>query len=284
QDATLDAVGARFGFSSTDVGFRGYALESPAGFDEKLLTIGEFRLGLGTRSLISDTKSVGEFVLEDVKLTLVQRGTENNLMPVLRHLEGLVVDGAGAGADGGAGSEEGDGAGSAADPGPRLRVGKIRVEGVGARLVLDGIPGIAALDQTFEIPAYEADFADAMGDDGLTVAEIAGLLVTDLKERALGAAGEHVPAPVLAALKKTLDGGLDGGLGGALDAGRAVLEAEADALKAEAQDRLEGAKGELDAKTDELRQKAGSAVDGALKEVNKKADGLLKGVLGGDGR
>ncbi|MEL6908503.1 MAG: hypothetical protein AAFP22_24040, partial [Planctomycetota bacterium] len=230
QDARLDSVGARLGFSSTDVGFRGYALESPSGFDEKLLTIGEFHLGLGTRSLISDTKSVGEFVLEDVQLTLVQRGTENNLVPVLRHLEGLALDGSEVGDQAGTDDSAGEGG---ANPGPRLRVGKVRVEGVGARLVLDGIPGIAALDQSFEIPAYEADFADAMGDDGLTVAEIAGLLVTDLKERALGAAGEHVPAPVLAALEKTLDGGLDGGLGGALDAGRAVLDAEADALKAE---------------------------------------------------
>lgn len=256
EDATVDSIGAKFSLDTTQVGFRGYALESPEGFEENLLRIGEFRVGVGTKSMLGEPKSIGEFVLEDVELTLVQQGlTENNLLPVLNHLRGL----------GGGGSEDGDTTEREGSPGPRLRIGTLRVEGVKARVIARDIPGLETFDQTFEVPAYEADYSEVMGEEGKTVAEIAGLIVTDLKERALGAAEGHVPAPALSILEKTLDGGLEGGLGGALEAGK-------DALEGEAQERIDDAKDALEDKTDALQDKAQDAVD----KTQKKVDDLLK--------
>src|SRR6056297_3544216 len=61
--ASLEGIGARLGFGTTAIGFRGYALQSPQGFEPPLLSIGEFRLGVGTASLVSEPKSVEDFVL-----------------------------------------------------------------------------------------------------------------------------------------------------------------------------------------------------------------------------
>jgi len=275
--AKLEGIGAKLGLGTTGIGFRGYSLQSPEGFDPALLTIGEFRLGVGTSSLISEPKAVDEFVLEGVELTLVQNGTKNNLVPVLQHLSRLADGGADApdAEDEEAPSEE------EGSPGPRLRVGKVSVKGIAARFVVDGIPGVASLDERFEIPAYEADFSSVMGEEGKTAAEVAGLIVTDLRGRALTVAEGELPPEIVAVLEKTLDGGLQGGLGGALDAGKDALEGALEGKK----DELEGAARE---KAEQAEEDAKKAIDEAVKEGAGKAKEEVRkglgGLVGGDGR
>lgn len=271
--AKLESIGAKLGFGTTGIGFRGYELESPGEVEQPLLAIGEFRLGVGTSSLLGEPKAVEEFVLDGVELTLVQDGVNNNLVPVLQHLAGLGGDGESApGAP-----EDGDDAAGGADPGPRLRVGKVSVKGIAARFIVRGIPGVAELDQRFEVPAYEADFSAAMGEDGKTAAEVAGMIVTDLKGRALEAADGEVPPEVLAMLEKTLDGGLEGGLEGALEAGKDALDGAIDDKKSE----LEDAARE---KAEEAEGEAMKAVEEGKKKAKEEIQKGLGGLLGGDGR
>lgn len=277
--ASIGSIGASPGIGATSVGFSDYQLSSPTGFEEPLLTIGKFNLGVGTKSLIGGTKDVNEFVLEGVELNLIQDGTQSNLLPVLRHLQGLGGDAA---------AEEGttDREGSA---GPKLRVDTIRVAGIKARLQLKGIPGVAALDQTFEVPAYEQDWSSITGEDGKTVAEIAGLLIDDLKERALAGADGHVPDSMIGALRKTLDGGLEGGLGAGLAAG---ADAAKEALEGEVNKAVEGLEDKAQDAADKLKGEAEKALGGAKEEASKALDGLLdgkdsgglKGLFKGGGR
>lgn len=267
--ATIGSLKASPGVSNTSLGFTEYALQSPTGFDEPLLTIGNFNVGVGTRSIIGATKDVGAFVLEDVTLTVVQNATGNNLAQVLKHMSSLAGDGtASPDADP---SDEGGGS-----PGPRLRVGKIKVQGVGARFKLSLLG--QTFDQRVEIPAYEADFSSMMGEDGMTVSEVAGALVQDLKQRALASADGVVPASLLGVLEKTLDGGLDGGLGGAMGAAKgAALDA--------AQGKIDEGKDAAQKLINENKKKAekaiGGVVDDATKGVEKEITKGLKGVFGG---
>lgn len=276
--ATLESIGAKLGLGTTGIGFRGYELQSPGDVEQPLLSIGEFRLGVGTSSLISQPKSVTEFTLEGVELTLVQDGVSNNLVPVLEQLAKLGGDGGESPPEGEETGADGEGEGS---PGPRLRVGKVSVNGVAARFIVRGIPGVAELDERFEVPAYEADLSAATGEEGKSAAEVAGLIVTDLKERALAAADGKLPPEALTMLEQTLDGGLQGGLDGALDAGKDALKNAFDDKK----DELEGAAKD---KADELEGEANEAVNEAVKEGADKAKEEVRkglgGILGGDGR
>ncbi len=265
--ASIGSLKASPGISNTSIGFSEYSLQSPTGFEEPLLTIGNFDVGVGTRSIIGKTKDVGEFVLEDVTLTVIQNATGNNLGQVLKHMGQLGGDGAAAPGS----SDE-----SSGSPGPKLRVGKIKVQGVGARFKLDLLG--QSFDQRVEIPAYETDFSSLMGEEGMTVSEIAGALVQDLKKRALVSAEGVVPAPLMGVLEKTLDGGIDGGLGGALGAAKgAAMDA--------AEGKLDQGKDAAEKLIDDNKKKADKAVNDAVKDATegakKELSKGLKGVLGG---
>jgi hypothetical protein len=267
--ATIGKITAAPGVSATKLGFEDYVLQGPTGFTESLLSIGTFSLGVGTKSIIGDTKEVGEFVLSDVNLNLIQDGTQNNLLPVLRHLQGLGSGGAGE-------TETADGP-REGGAGPNLSIGSIRVENVGATISFKGVPGFDAVEKTFTIPSYTKDWSE-ITKGGKSVAEIASLVVTDLKDQALAAGEGHVPAPVLTMINTTLEGGLEGGLQGGIDAAKGLVNDEVDAAKGKASEMIEGAE-----------DKATKAVDGAIGTAEKKAKeligdkggDLLKGVSGG---
>ena len=266
-ESSIEDIKTSLGLSSTSVGFEGFELDSPTGFSEPLLTIGGFDLGVGTKSILGDTKDVGVLRVEDVQLTLVQDGLQNNLVPILKHVRGL-----GDGDD----SKTVDGDDRQGSPGPKLRIGKIDVSGVAARVVVKNIPGVPEYENTFEVPAYEQDLSSITGEEGMTVAELSAYFVQDMKQRALTAAEGKVPAPALSILEKTLDGGLEGGLDGALDS----LE---EAGKNELQDRIEG----VQEKGENALEKGKSELEKAKAEAEKKAKkgigNALEGVLGGSG-
>lgn len=274
--SNLGGIGASPGLSTTSIGFTDYELESPEGFEDPVLSIGKFNLGVGTSSLLGDTKEVGSFVLEDLVLTLEQDGVNTNIIPILRHLDGLTSAGDGATGsdeteDAPAGSEEGS-------PGPRLKVGKIEIKGLAARLKLSGVPGLEAFDETFAVPDYIEDFSSITGEDGLTVAELAGALVGSLKDKAMSAADGKVPADLLTALEATLDGGLEGGLGGAVDAAKGLAAEKVDELKGEAQKAVDDGKSTLQ---DAASKALEGSTDDAKKTLKKGLGGLLGGKDGG---
>lgn len=258
-ESSIADIDTSLGFDSTSVGFEGFELASPTGFSEPLLTIGDFDLGVGTKTILGDTKDVGVLKVEDVTLTLVQDGLENNLVPVLKHLRGL-----GDGDD----SKTVDGEDRDGSPGPKLRIGKIAVTGVAARIIVKNIPGIPEYEDTFEVPAYEQDLSSITGEDGMTVAELSAYFVQDTKQRALDAADGKVPAPVLNALEQTLDGGLEGGLDGALDslkdAGRNELENRIEEAQGKGEEALEKGKSEIEKAKEEAKKGIGSALENAL--------------------
>ncbi|MFT5731737.1 MAG: hypothetical protein ACJA2W_001134 [Planctomycetota bacterium] len=273
--ADIGKITASPGLSSTSVGFENYVLESPTGFDAPVLSIGKFSVGVGTKSIIGDTKNVGELVLSDVNLHLIQDGaTQSNLLPILRHLQGL-------GGSDDSQTPDGPREGSA---GPKLKIGTIRVENVGATISLKGIPGIEPIEKTFTIPSYTKDWSAITGEEGKTVAEIASLIIQDLKEEALTAGEGIVPAPALKALDKILDGGLEGGLKGGLDTAKDLLQSGAneklEGAQKKAAEELEGAKKLLGDKTGELLKGAGGDAEDVTKKAKDEGLKRVKGLLG----
>lgn len=264
--ASIGGVDASPGLSMTSIGFSSFRLDSPEGFTGPILTIGNFDLGVGTRSLLGSTKAVNQFVLQDLVLTLEQDGLKSNLVPLLQHVR--------ANASGHDSSEEDrDGEGRARPDGEsnstgiRLRVGRVEVSGVSARLKVRGIPGLETLDETLTVPDFIEDFSGRGGGEGISIPELAGTLVESLKTKALESAEGKVPPELLTALENALDGGLEGGLESALGE-----------LQSTAEEKLETGGAALQEAARKALQGSGAEAQSVLKEG---VSGLLGGKKGG---
>lgn len=279
---TLDSLGARVGLGTSGMAIEGYRVASPDGFEGMpLLEVGKLGFGVGTRSLLGEPKVVDELVLEGLELHLIQKGLQSNLLPVLQQVKRL-SSGGGSGAPEGGATE-----GSA---GPRVKVRRVRIAGLAATVDVSGVPGLDALTKRFELPAYDADWTQLSGEDGVTVAELAGKLMQDVTASALAKADEHLPAPVAAVLRASVEGGAKGGLQGGLEG---ALDAARGAAEGAAKEQLEGAKEKALEQVDELKQKGlkelekaketvGDAVGDVVGEDAAKAiEGALQGAVGG---
>ncbi|MDG1050167.1 MAG: hypothetical protein P8R46_08170 [Planctomycetota bacterium] len=224
--ASLGSLEASLGLAETTLGFSELEVESPPGFEEPILTFGRFRVGVGTSSLVAPVKDLGTLLIEDVSLTLLQDGLRSNLAPILKQVRSLSdrtgKDGSGPPAD----VEVVPGA----EPGPRLKVGKVRIVGIRARLKVDGIPGIQAVDEVVELPPIERDWSAASGEDGLTVAELGGQLLDELQVTALEQLRGEVPDEVVDAVQKGLVIGLDELIDGTAGDLKGLLNEEASGL------------------------------------------------------
>ena len=229
----LGAVQASPGLGTTTVGFQDYEVSSPEGFEEPLLTFGRFEAGVGTRSLVGPVKELGVLRIEDLRLTILQDGLRSNLAPILSRARSSVGGGP---ADAGAEPADSDDPGadrSGADdasPGPRLRLGRIRISGIAARLKVSGIPGLEPVDETVTLPTFDEDWSERCGDEGVTVAELSALLLEDLERRALVALDGEVPAEVVEAVRTGLEAGLEGLLEDATNGLEDLIEESAGGL------------------------------------------------------
>jgi hypothetical protein len=278
---TLANLDTSLGFGTSSLTLEGYAVQSPAGFDGKpLLAIQKLAFGVGTRSLAGEPKVLDELVLEGLELNLVQKGTANNLWPVLQQVRRL--------ASGDAAPEPEEG-GEHGSPGPRIRVRRVRIAGLAASIDVSGIPGIDGISKRFELPAYDADWSQLTGEEGLTVAQLSGKLMEEVTTSALSEADEHLPAAAMLVVRATLEGGAQGGVDGALDAAREAAEdavkKELQGLEKRAQDEvkqlLEKGSGELERGKEMVQEKALELVgpDGAA-AVESALDGAVGGILG----
>ena len=273
--ASLSKIGAQLGLGTSGLALEGYSVASPAGFDGKpLLQVQKLGFGVGIRSLLGEPKVIDELVLEGLELTLVQKGTASNLLPVLQQVKRLAGGSAPAPQDGEAG-----GAGS---PGPRLKVRRVRIAGLAAAIDVSGIPGLGDVSKRFELPAYDADWSTLTGEQGLTVAELSGKLLEQVTASTLAKGDEVLPAAAMQVVRASLDGGLAGGLEGALDAARGELEdsakKELDGLKEKGAERLE----ELKEKGAKEVERAKEKVDGLIgKEAGGALSGVVEGLVGG---
>ncbi len=205
--ATLGSINASPGLSTTTLGFSDYEVQSPEGFEAPLLTFGRFEVGVGTRSLVGPVKDLGVLEIQDVELTILQDGLRSNLAPVIEQIRSLAARSGQTGSDEQA-SEPGSSE-SAGGPGPRIRVGRVNISGIRARLKVDGIPGVKPVDETVELPALQRDWTDASGEDGFTVADLGARLLEDLEISALDGLRGQVPDEVIDLVEKGLQGGMD---------------------------------------------------------------------------
>lgn len=294
---TLDNLDASFGIGKSGLALEGYTVASPAEFEGRpLLEVQKLGLGVGTRSLLGEPKVVDELVLEGLELHLVQKGLQSNLWPVLQEVRKRLGSGEQPAPDA---PETEDGP---ANPGPRLAIRRVRIAGLAASIDVSGIPGVDALSKRFELPAYEADWSQLSGPNGVTVAELSGRLLEEVTGSALVAAEGHVPAPALEVVRAALQGGLGAGVGGALDAAKDAAEdaaqKELDRLEERAGNELQeliergakkigiepGGAAERPAGPDGVQnaaeqaaEKVEKAAENAVEKASKKLEGLLPG-------
>lgn len=260
--SSIAAVGASPGVSTTSVEFVGYRLETTDGFTEPILTIGRFDLGVGTRSLLGETKEIAHLVLEEVVLTIEQDGANLNVVPIIQHVRALGSSSDGPPAPDSTTSIEDGGEPEAV--GPRLRIGKVDVRGLAARVKLAGVAGVGAYEGTVAVPDFVEDFGGRSPSGGASIPEIAGVLVESLLSRVLDEADGEVPSEVFSALEIALETGLDGGLGAVVDG-----------ISAEGQRRLEQGEAALQKATER-------ALEGSLDDAQSALEEGLSGLLGGD--
>jgi hypothetical protein len=274
---TLAELDTSFGFGTSGLTLAGYAVQSPAGFEgQPLLAIDTLAFGVGTRSLAGEPKVLDELVLEGLELHVVQKGTANNLWPVLQQVRRL--------ASGGAEPEPGAD-GEPGNPGPRIQVRRVRIAGLAASIDVSGIPGVDPISKRFELPAYDADWSQLTGSEGLTVAELSGKLMQEVTTSALGEADKYLPPAAMVVVRATLEGGTQGGVEGALDAARGAAEdaaqKELQRLEKRAQDEveklLEKGSGELERSKEKVLELIGP---GGAAAVENTLDGAVSGLLG----
>jgi|GEM_PF-1525853 len=206
--ATLGSIKASPGLTTTTLGFSDYEIQSPEGFEAPLLTFGRFEVGVGTRSLVGPVKDLGVLEIQDVELTILQNGLRSNLAPVIEQVRSLAQRSNEA-AQGKGASDSTAEAEVAGGPGPRIRVGRVKISGIRARLKVDGIPGVKPVDEAVELPALERDWTDASGEDGFTVADLGARLLEDIEISAIDGLRGQVPDEVIELVEKGLQGGMD---------------------------------------------------------------------------
>jgi len=168
------------------------AIANPAGFpSDRLLSIGSIEAEAPLRNLLSDVVDVPRIALDDVDFRLDVEGLATNVDAVLEHLEEVL----GPSDDGG---DEPSGPGDRRGPSKRFRIGELAIGGVHTeiglgpqRLVLD-LPPIVLRDfDTSEL--------------GLTLPDLAAVLMRVLVDSSVAAGGDALPPDVLTSLKAATD-------------------------------------------------------------------------------
>lgn len=177
-------------------------VSNPQGFDSPhFLTLRRARVAVRLRSFLADTVEVRRLELEDMDLTLEQRGTSSNVAPVLASLREAT-------------------AGRAPEDETRYRIGRMVIREVTARLQLGTGMGQQTA-ATVEIPEIRLDDVGSGRGGAVALSELAALTVQAVL-RAVGRESGGLPGPLRGLLRREL-GSLPGleirlpGEGGSLE-------------------------------------------------------------------
>lgn len=289
-EASLGGIDAGLGASTSSLSIRDLVIDNPDGIRSSgpFLAIGELSTGIETLSVLSTTVKVPTITLEDLHLRLALDGKRSNVGEILGHVRALGSRGRDEGGSDEAGSS-GDGApqppegtGGAGPQGESdaktLMVGRLKVQGVKLSAEVQGL-GALNSNRTLELPPLDFDITSAIQDylatqdaarqgDGVTMAELTGILVDELVARGLEAAEADLPPEVVHLLS--------GGITGLDERARELLDQHLE----ETVSRIEGEAKELE---DELRGDVDRELDRQRSKLEEAASQKLKGLLGGDG-
>ncbi len=154
--------------------------------------------------------------------------------------------------------------------GQKVVIDHLKLENISVSLV--GVPGVSQIagDVNVKIPLVE--LKDLGGDEGMTMGQVANLVVKTVLSAAVEAGGGIIPADMLG----ELTGGL-GQLSSISDMGVEVIGDLGGRIGDMGSGVMEGAQEQIDNAVGDVQDRAGEAVDDAADKVKEGLGGLLGG-------
>jgi hypothetical protein len=238
---------ADVGLFSGEVELKGLEVDNAAGFDAPhFLKLGEAGVAVDLASLRADTVVVPRFTLDSLDVNLQRKAGSSNYQAILDHLKSVQ----------GEPSEP-------AEPGQEKKfvINELLIRNVSIHADVAGLPGAVGDALTATVPIKEIRLTDVgktgdgVGGTGVTVSELASIVVQAVLAAAVESGQGIIPGDILEDLQGALSGldGLEGlGLEVAGQAQEALDKARQDAEKA-AQDAIDKGKKEVEKLGDDLK-------------------------------
>ena len=192
-DTSLDS--AHVGLLTGSCSLSGLNVANPEGYQTpRLMNVGDIRLDVVPKSLLSDTVQVRRFEIDAVEIYVEQKGVKSNVAVILDNLKRLAKE-----------DEE-----APEQEGKRFLIDRILITNVQAKLKLLPIGGE---DRTFDvaIPRIEVENVTSDNAKGVAISQIVTKVVPAILLAVVKEAGDLLPAGLADGLKSGL-GDLAGGL------------------------------------------------------------------------
>jgi hypothetical protein len=173
----LSLLKAKFGISGVTVG-------NPAGYETpNMLTLGSLTVDYGYGKLLGDPIEIDEIVIDDVQITLEQKGMSNNIKDVLNGMSKAAP------------AKEEPTAGE--KPAKKLKIKRLEIKGASVQAKLIGGPVTFKLD-----PIVMNDLGS---DESMDVAALSGKILAALVAGIVKQGGGLLPADMTDAMGASLD-------------------------------------------------------------------------------
>ena len=166
------------------VGIRNLIINNPPGYGyERLLEVGDARIAVRIGSLLTDTVEVREIMLDNVNVTLEQKGvTGNNIQDVIKAIP----------------AAEGD----TKKPAKKLHIGTLEITNITVKAKLLPIPGKA---DTVTLKLKPIRMTDLGGDNKLDTAKLSGEIMMAIAAGIAEQGAGLLPEDMTGAMKETLN-------------------------------------------------------------------------------
>lgn len=198
NDATLSIFGGKLNLNGLEV-------DNPQGYQSpQLMTLGNAFVAVEPRSLLSDTVQIERIQLDNVSLTIEQKGLSNNLQEILNNLP------------------KSDAPAAPSDkPGKKLHIRELQINGVEVNAKLLPVPGRA---DTVKLRVAPITLTDIGSDEEIDVAELTGVILVAIAQGVMEQGKDLLPLDMINNLGDGLMGVSQDILQQGTDLGKGVLE------------------------------------------------------------
>lgn len=183
----------------------GLEIDNPQGYQHpQLLTLNSAFVAVNTRSLLSDTVEIQRIQLDNVALTIEQKGLTSNLQEILNNLP------------------KSDAPAAPSDkPGKNLRINELQINGVEVNAKLLPVPGRA---DTVKLRVAPITLTNLGTDEEIDVAELTSIILVAIAKGVMEQGKDILPMDMINDLSKGVLGIGQDILQQGTDIGKGVLE------------------------------------------------------------
>lgn len=195
NDVSLKMLGGKLNLNGLEV-------DNPEGYQhEQLLTLGNVFVAVNIKSLMSDTVEIDQIRLDNVNLTIEQKGLTNNLQDILNNLP------------------QSDAPGDKA--GKQLKIKELQINGVTVNAKLLPIPGRA---DTVTLKVAPITLTNLGGDEKLDVAQLTATILKAITKGVTEQGKDLLPTDMLKDMGSSIFGAGQETLKQATEAGKGIIE------------------------------------------------------------